>query len=404
MMPGIPPLPPPPPDEITTIFVVGFPDDMAEREFSNMFTFCPGFEAAALKIPITSDVDDIMSAKKQIIGFAKFRSVEEAMHARDVLGGRKVDSERGCALKAEMAKKNLHTKRVLSNSDANKLYNINTSFRRRPSVPDSTGMDQSYYKPSSAEYSPNFDQSSNFSGEFFPQSYSNQFIEDMTTGNDAFDPFAPAHPALDCDIPNTNNSNEAFYNTESISPAAEEFGDSAKLPPLFGSTKPSRGFSSVLYNSDTLLSKSLSSMNMADFPAGAESFSRSNSFSYSPPVHPGADQNPPCNTLYVGNLPNDSCEDELRHLFQLCPGYKRLSFKTRSNGPMCFVEFENVHYATQALFQLYGNYLSNSTKGGIRLSYSKNPLGVRQSANSSYTSDIGDITHSYTNEPFPTQA
>jgi hypothetical protein len=50
-------------DEITTIFVVGFPDDMMEREFQNMFTFSAGFEAASLKVP--SDVDD--HTKKQIV-------------------------------------------------------------------------------------------------------------------------------------------------------------------------------------------------------------------------------------------------------------------------------------------------------------------------------------------------
>ena len=38
-------------EEISTIFVVGFPDDMQEREFQNMFIFSPGFEAATLKIP-----------------------------------------------------------------------------------------------------------------------------------------------------------------------------------------------------------------------------------------------------------------------------------------------------------------------------------------------------------------
>ncbi|OBZ65214.1 hypothetical protein A0H81_14801 [Grifola frondosa] len=32
-------------------FVVGFPDDMQEREFQNMFTFSAGLEAATLKIP-----------------------------------------------------------------------------------------------------------------------------------------------------------------------------------------------------------------------------------------------------------------------------------------------------------------------------------------------------------------
>ena len=36
-------------DDVTTIFVVGFPDDMQEREFQNMFIFSKGFEAASLK-------------------------------------------------------------------------------------------------------------------------------------------------------------------------------------------------------------------------------------------------------------------------------------------------------------------------------------------------------------------
>ncbi|KAI1433581.1 hypothetical protein GGR50DRAFT_490054 [Xylaria sp. CBS 124048] len=95
-----------------------------------------------------------------------------------------------------------------------------------------------------------------------------------------------------------------------------------------------------------------------------------------PPVNP-ADQNPPCNTLYVGNLPVDTSEEELKSIFQKQRGYKRLCFRTKQNGPMCFVEFEDVTLATRALHELYGKPLHNSTKGGIRLSFSKNPLGVR---------------------------
>ncbi|KAI9024094.1 hypothetical protein DFJ74DRAFT_667269 [Hyaloraphidium curvatum] len=98
-------------EEITTIFVVGFPDDMSEREFQNMFIFSPGFEAATLKIP---NQEDEGTGRKQIIGFAKFRSRLEALEARDILTGRKVDADKGCTLKAEIAKKNLHTKRGLS--------------------------------------------------------------------------------------------------------------------------------------------------------------------------------------------------------------------------------------------------------------------------------------------------
>ncbi len=95
-----------------------------------------------------------------------------------------------------------------------------------------------------------------------------------------------------------------------------------------------------------------------------------------PPVNP-ADQNPPCNTLYVGNLPIDTSEEELKAMFSKQRGYKRLCFRTKQNGPMCFVEFEDVSFATKALHELYGQMLHNSVKGGIRLSFSKNPLGVR---------------------------
>jgi len=132
-----------------------------------MFTFSPGFEAATLKIPnkeytayngITTnrsfpnyngpDPYNLMTVhsggvlvdgregamaswsasmsgdegsyhmpganappRKQIIGFAKFRNREAALEARDVLQGRRIDIEKGAVLKAEMAKKNLHTKR-----------------------------------------------------------------------------------------------------------------------------------------------------------------------------------------------------------------------------------------------------------------------------------------------------
>ncbi|QLQ79422.1 hypothetical protein HG537_0C00690 [Torulaspora globosa] len=103
-----------------------------------------------------------------------------------------------------------------------------------------------------------------------------------------------------------------------------------------------------------------------------------------PPANP-ADQNPPCNTLYVGNLPPDTTEQELRQLFSGQQGFRRLSFRNKNSngnghGPMCFVEFEDVSFATRALAELYGSQLpraSASNKGGIRLSFSKNPLGVR---------------------------
>ncbi|KAL1890640.1 cell cycle RNA binding protein whi3 [Sporothrix stenoceras] len=99
-----------------------------------------------------------------------------------------------------------------------------------------------------------------------------------------------------------------------------------------------------------------------------------------PPINL-ADQNPPCNTLYVGNLPAGAAEEELKAMFCRQRGYKRMCFRTKPNGPMCFVEFESITTATKALLDLYGRPLHNSVKGGIRLSFSKNPLGVRSHQN-----------------------
>lgn len=106
--------------EITTLFIAGFPEDISDREFSNLFLFARGFEASMLKhsnSPSSNEGEgdgrreEAPAKNRQIIGFAKFQTREDAFEARDILNGFRIDPERGCVLKAELAKKNLHTKR-----------------------------------------------------------------------------------------------------------------------------------------------------------------------------------------------------------------------------------------------------------------------------------------------------
>ncbi|KAK6449041.1 hypothetical protein FP744_10005291 [Trichoderma asperellum] len=104
-----------------------------------------------------------------------------------------------------------------------------------------------------------------------------------------------------------------------------------------------------------------------------------------PPAN-SADENPPCNTLYVGNLPIDADEEELKAMFSKQRGYKRLCFRTKQNESICFVEFEDNFFAAKTLHELYGEKLHNNSEDGIHLSYSKNPLGVRSSQPSSRAS------------------
>lgn len=168
---------------------------LQEREFQNLFTFAPGFEAATLKFPsgsqrrepaaallaeltqlaaqqqaaaaaalasgeqpdypLQTPLEEAIAAlqlsgstsssttpsaamsmtpsapsgpmfgnmlpqlpnRRQTIGFARFKTRQDAITARELLQGRKIDALTGATLKAEMAKKNLHTKKATSGEE-----------------------------------------------------------------------------------------------------------------------------------------------------------------------------------------------------------------------------------------------------------------------------------------------
>ncbi|TFK72062.1 hypothetical protein BDN72DRAFT_855827 [Pluteus cervinus] len=581
-------------EEISTIFVVGFPEDMqaCEREFQNMFTFCPGFEAATLKIPnkeytaygslvganpppglrtagqgyqpytgpndpynlvtvnqggvvvdggrdgtMTSwpaaavPGDDGVNAhflgaagagaasmppRKQIIGFAKFRTREEALMARDVLQGRRVDIEKGAVLKAEMAKKNLHTKRGVGPVPGNPIANatavastLNPTSFQQPMLNGHSSAD--LYSLNGADSITARDRQqatleamglgnrlTQWREQMQQEAVHSQFNgltreeEDRRAGIinamglgaagargareraeeeererrrkekeirlrsgtlSAYEAFhsVPAQnspaisrqpskndPLFSPDTTITLHSNPLPNNglgSQGLSRQHEELlvgpwdhigqaastsrpfpnSHSSTPPPPSSNTDTTRSFSpppesnhdnhshhahsessassvtgSQNGGSDIELAHSLGALAVStmggktspQLPSPASGAS-----SGSAGTRNGIDQNPPINTLYVGNLPTspppagfpqDYLEESLRELFCTRPGFRRLCFRQKNIGPMCFVEFEDVHYATKALNDLYGNTLNGLIKGGgIRLSYSKNPLGVR---------------------------
>lgn len=416
-----------------------------------------------------------------------------------MLSGRKVDAEKGCVLKAEMAKKNLHTKRGLSNSSSSSNNNINADLAPNSNfnnLPLGTGISSS----SGGGYSlggglpsappgltPSFPVSPTESTPWpansnsFAISTSNSLVAvesketlnvqnqphqgytspvsgarpGSATGNFASFDFenykspvetvrsysiselpmsvramqphqsiGPASPSsvnpvsvVARSITDANNNFSSSSNTggylqnsgqQQHSPQQSQLHQqtsqsanlarSGSIPPAsmsgvdrnFLAFKPQhRSMSEAVVNggqSLTINTSSFSSQNATS--NSAQPLQNGGNSMPAPPLLARntipADQNPPCNTLYVGNLPPNAQEEELRRLFSRARGYKRLCFKPKpGTGPMCFVEFEDIYCATKALNELYGSVLSNSVKGGIRLSYSKNPLGVRQNPNNS---------------------
>ncbi|XP_030546832.2 U2 small nuclear ribonucleoprotein B'' isoform X1 [Rhodamnia argentea] len=90
--------------------------------------------------------------------------------------------------------------------------------------------------------------------------------------------------------------------------------------------------------------------------------------------------NPPCNTLFIGNLGENVNEEELRGLFSVQPGFKQMKILRQERHTVCFIEFEDVNSATNVHHSLQGAVISSSGSVGMRIQYSKNPFGKRKDA------------------------
>ncbi|GAA5855144.1 hypothetical protein JCM8547_002398 [Rhodosporidiobolus lusitaniae] len=587
-------------EEISTLFVVGFPDDMHEREFHNMFAFAEGFEAATLKVPAataalrewerevgvvgvasvvggggsstggsefgngggsgsggeegehyasalpphlvastpsalagailrssdpyaaareaagsplgfggasssgngsangtgTGNGSSTPAQRKQIIGFARFKTRQQALDARDVLTGKKVDPDKGNVLKAEMAKKNLHARKnvglLVSGPGVDSTapstpavlgaasfgHSSSSAFEQTASstpattvastLPPGTGpsiplsvfgrseldkiaqignlnpavlaeiarQSAAQAAANRAAQAPPPTQGDGYGGEVDDYGYAQQqYLSGaggvgMGTGGGA--PLSPSMSNSSISPPSNQPHLFGAYaasrlpllqqqqgqQVDVLPPQQQQYGGSsgsiAGLDPLLLSQAqlqaqaagrerqpsfPSLGPSLVAqggpYGSAALLSgptprqqamNPLASPPLVGMGVGGGGFSPA--LGVIPRTQNPADMNAPKNTLYVGGLPAvlpsltgpfsaSHLEDSLRNAFSRCPGFKRLQFRSKSNGPIVFVEFVDTAHATRAMQELYGHTLGGLVKGGIRLSYSKNPLGVR---------------------------
>ncbi|XP_050136005.1 uncharacterized protein LOC126611672 [Malus sylvestris] len=91
--------------------------------------------------------------------------------------------------------------------------------------------------------------------------------------------------------------------------------------------------------------------------------------------------NPPCNTLFIGNLGESINEEELRGLFSSQPGFKQMKVLRQERHTVCFIEFEDVNSATNVHQALQGAVIPSSGSVGMRIQYSKNPFGRRKDGN-----------------------
>lgn len=266
-------------EEVRTIFVLGFPPDVKERELQNLLRWWPGYEASQMNFK-----------GEQPMGFALFSSAAMALSARDALQNLVFDPEANSVLRAEMAKKNLYVKRGVTGAgveatgyDQSKRLRTVGDYTRSPYVPGA------YPGPAPAPPT-----------SWVPQSY--------IPANVPYDPYGG-------------------YGMPPVQP----------LPPIAPALAPS-GYAPVQNNKD----------------------------------------NPPCNTLFIGNLGEATSEAELRGLLSGQPGFKQMKVLRQGKSTVCFIEFVDVNAAIAVHNNLQGAILASSDRGGMRLQYSKNPFGKRK--------------------------
>ncbi|KAF9612909.1 hypothetical protein IFM89_004325 [Coptis chinensis] len=79
--------------------------------------------------------------------------------------------------------------------------------------------------------------------------------------------------------------------------------------------------------------------------------------------------NPPCNTLFIGNLGENVIEEELRNLFSGQPGFKQMKLLRQERNTVCFIEFDDMSSATMVHQNLQGAVIPSSGRGGMRIQY-----------------------------------
>lgn len=265
-------------DEVRTIFILGFPPDVKERELQNLLRWWPGYEASQMNFK-----------GEQPMGFALFTTAAMAMAAKDALQNLVFDHDTNSTLRAEMAKKNLYVKRgVTGMGTETPPYDQSKRLR--------TGGDftTSHYAPPGAFAAPP-------PTSWVPQSF-------MPPGG-SYDPYGG-------------------YGMPPIQAVAQ---------PLVQPVAPA-GYAPI--------------QNIKD--------------------------NPPCNTLFVGNLGENTNEGELRGIFSGQPGFRQMKVLRQGRSTVCFIEFADVNSAIAVHNNMQGAIVTSSDRGGMRLQYSKNPFGRKK--------------------------
>jgi hypothetical protein len=86
--------------------------------------------------------------------------------------------------------------------------------------------------------------------------------------------------------------------------------------------------------------------------------------------------NPPMDTIFIANMSPEASEEELKSFLTGFGGYKRCKLVNQRGVVTAFAQFEDIKCAAAAIGTLQGRPQLALDSGGLRVEYSKKPMGV----------------------------
>lgn len=86
--------------------------------------------------------------------------------------------------------------------------------------------------------------------------------------------------------------------------------------------------------------------------------------------------NPPMDTIFIANMSPEASEEELKNLLSSCSGYKRCKLVNQRGVVTAFAQFEDIKSSAAAIGFLQGRPNLALDSSGLRVEYSKKPMGV----------------------------
>uniref|UniRef100_A0A7N2LUH1 RRM domain-containing protein n=1 Tax=Quercus lobata TaxID=97700 RepID=A0A7N2LUH1_QUELO len=370
-----PPHAPPiaPSDEVRTIFITGLPEDVKERELQNLLRWLPGYEASQVNFK-----------GEKPMGFALFSNAQFALAAKDALQEMVFDAESKSVLHTEMAKKNLFVKRgIVADSspyDQSKRLRTGGDYTHtgytspspfHPPPPAHVWGPHGYMAPPPPP--PPYDPYGGYPvppvpmpapapvpapSSYVPVQLIFDLEDQLNFYLDLYPELSVCSAAKDACISEGDRRDilcwrlkgNGKFDTRSYYQAIQ--GTPNILFPWKGVWKPKipKRVAFFLWTAAHNRILTLDNLMLRGRPLNAK-------------------DNPPCNTLFIGNLGENINEEELRGLFSAQPGFKQMKVLRQERHTVCFIEFEDVNSASNVHHSLQGAVIPSSGSVGMRIQY-----------------------------------